>query len=70
LAGKKTQSVLDAPILVLFPIKSFVKTIAFDSGKEFALHEKIAEASLGGNVFRAVDKLNGALKVSQLQNTS
>nr|WP_221895605.1 IS30 family transposase [Bathymodiolus japonicus methanotrophic gill symbiont] len=44
LAGKKAQYVLDATILMLDPIKSFVKTITFDNGKEFTLHEKIAEA--------------------------
>jgi IS30 family transposase len=30
--------------LLLDPIKAFVKTITFDNGKEFTLHEKIAEA--------------------------
>nr|WP_221896513.1 IS30 family transposase [Bathymodiolus japonicus methanotrophic gill symbiont] len=44
LAGKKAQYVLDATILMLDPIKSFVKTITFYNGKEFTLHEKIAEA--------------------------
>ncbi len=37
LTGKKAQYVLDATILVLDPIKSFVKTITFDNGKEFTL---------------------------------
>lgn len=44
LAGKKAQCVLDATVLVLEPIKSFVKTITFDNGKEFTLHEKIADS--------------------------
>ena len=44
LAGKKAQPVLDATVLLLDPIKTFVKTITFDNGKEFTLHEKIAEA--------------------------
>jgi len=43
LSGKKAQPVLDATILMLDPIKTFVKTITFDNGKEFTLHEKIAE---------------------------
>jgi transposase, IS30 family len=44
LSGKKAQPVLDAAVLMLDPIKNFVKTITFDNGKEFILHEKIAEA--------------------------
>lgn len=52
LAGKKAQYVLDATILILNPIKSFVKTITFDNGKEFTLHEKIAE-SLGCDTYFA-----------------
>ena len=44
LSGKKSQLVLDATVLILDPIKTFVKTITFDNGKEFTLHEKIAEA--------------------------
>jgi len=44
LSGKKAQPVLDATVLMLDPIKNFVKTITFDNGKEFTLHEKIAEA--------------------------
>jgi len=44
LAGKKAQYVFDATVLVLDPIKSFVKTITFDNGKEFTLHEKIADS--------------------------
>ena len=44
LSGKKAQPVLDATVLMLDPIKTFVKTITFDNGKEFTLHEKIAEA--------------------------
>jgi len=44
LAGKKAQPVLEATVLLLDPIKTFVKTITFDNGKEFTLHEKIAEA--------------------------
>lgn len=44
LSGKKAQPVLDATVFMLDPIKTFVKTITFDNGKEFTLHEKIAEA--------------------------
>ena len=44
LSGKKAQPVLEATVLLLDPIKAFVKTITFDNGKEFTLHEKIAEA--------------------------
>ncbi|MBT5967254.1 MAG: IS30 family transposase [Gammaproteobacteria bacterium] len=44
LSGKKAQPVLDATVLMLDPIKNFVKTITFDNRKEFTLHEKIAEA--------------------------
>ena len=44
LSGKKAQPVLDATVLMLDPIKKFVKTITFDNGKEFTLHEKIAQA--------------------------
>jgi hypothetical protein len=35
---------LEATVLLLDPIKAFVKTITFDNGKEFTLHEKIADA--------------------------
>jgi IS30 family transposase len=35
---------LDATVLMLDPIKTFFKTITFDNGKQFVLHEKIAEA--------------------------
>ena len=44
LAGKKSQGVFDATILLLDPIKRFVKTITFDNGKEFTQHEKIAKS--------------------------
>ena len=44
LAGKKAQGVFDATILLLDPIKRFVKTITFDNGKEFTQHEKIAKS--------------------------
>ena len=44
LAGKKASPVKDAINELLSPIKPFVKTMTFDNGKEFALHESIAEA--------------------------
>jgi IS30 family transposase len=42
LAGKKAQYVKEAMIALLTPIKEFVKTVTFDNGKEFTLHESIA----------------------------
>ena len=44
LAGKKALYVKDAMIKLLEPIHRYVKTITFDNGKEFTLHEKIAKA--------------------------
>ncbi|MDT8424910.1 MAG: IS30 family transposase, partial [Methyloprofundus sp.] len=44
LAGKKAQGVFEATTFLLDPIKNFVKTITFDNGKEFTLHEKIAKS--------------------------
>lgn len=44
LQGKKAQPVKEAMIALLHPIRQFVKTITFDNGKEFTLHESIAEA--------------------------
>lgn len=44
LQSKKAQHVKQAAIALLQPIKSFVKTITFDNGKEFTLHEPIAKA--------------------------
>ncbi len=44
LAGKKAQAVLDATIELLAPIKTFVKTMTFDNGKEFTLHQDMAKA--------------------------
>ena len=44
LKGKKAQDVKEAVIALLRPIEQFVKTITFDNGKEFAMHEAIAEA--------------------------
>jgi len=43
LKSKKAQNVLQAAIALLQPIKLFVKTITFDNGKEFTLHEPIAK---------------------------
>ena len=43
LPGKKATYVKDAMTALFSPVKKFVKTITFDNGKEFALHEKIAE---------------------------
>lgn len=44
LQGKKAHPVKEAMISLLHPIRQFVKTITFDNGKEFTLHESIAEA--------------------------
>jgi IS30 family transposase len=44
LQSKKAQHVTPATIALLQPIESFVKTITFDNGKEFSLHEAIAKA--------------------------
>lgn len=44
LVGKKAQPVAEAAITLLQGIKSVVKTITFDNGKEFSSHEKIAKA--------------------------
>jgi len=42
LAGKKACNVKEVMIKLLEPIHCYVKTITFDNGKEFTLHEKIA----------------------------
>lgn len=44
LPGKKAQAVKEAIIALLHPIKQFIKTITYDNGKEFTLHESIAKA--------------------------
>ena len=44
LPTKKARGVTDAMIALLNPLKKFVKTITFDNGKEFALHESVAKA--------------------------
>jgi len=46
LAGKKARDVKNAMVKLLQPIREYVKTITFDNGKEFTLHENIAN-SLG-----------------------
>jgi IS30 family transposase len=43
LSGKKAQYVKEAMIALLSPITEFVKTVTFDNGKEFTLHENIAD---------------------------
>lgn len=43
LPGKKAQYVKEAMIALLSPITEFVKTVTFDNGKEFTLHENIAD---------------------------
>ena len=43
LPGKKALYVKDAMIELLHPIKKFVRTVTFDNGKEFTLHESIAK---------------------------
>ena len=45
LPGKRATNVAQAIILLLKPLKKFVKTITFDNGKEFAQHEAIADAT-------------------------
>lgn len=44
LHSKKAPQVKEATIALLRPIAQFVKTITFDNGKEFTLHEPIAKA--------------------------
>lgn len=46
LAGKKAGGVKNAIVKLLEPIREYVKTITFDNGKEFTLHEVVAK-SLG-----------------------
>jgi IS30 family transposase len=43
LPGKKAASVKEAMLMLLKPIQAFVKTITFDNGKEFTLHEVVAK---------------------------
>ena len=43
-SSKKAHAVTDAIGLLLKPIINYVQTITFDNGKEFTLHEKIAES--------------------------
>lgn len=43
LPGKKAQYVKEAMFALLSPITEFVKTVTFDNGKEFTLHENIAD---------------------------
>ena len=40
--GRKAKYVKDAVTALFSPVKQFVKTITFDNGKEFTLHEEIA----------------------------
>ena len=42
LPGKRAKYVKEAMIALCSPVKQFVKTITFDNGKEFSLHEDIA----------------------------
>ncbi len=43
LKGKKAQDVFDVTNILLEPIKDFVKTITYNNGKEFTMHEKTAQ---------------------------
>jgi len=52
LQGKKAKLVKNAMITLLSPITEFVKTVTFDNGKEFTLHEDIAK-DLGCNTYFA-----------------
>ena len=42
-SNKKARAVTDAMIHLFSPLKRFVKTITFDNGKEFTLHEEVAK---------------------------
>jgi IS30 family transposase len=44
LPEKKALAVKEVMIALLHPIEQFVETITYDNGKEFTLHESIAEA--------------------------
>jgi len=44
LKRKKAQELNDAMVKLLKPVKQFVKTITYDNGKEFTLHEAVAES--------------------------
>jgi IS30 family transposase len=52
LQSRNAQDTTKAMQFLLIPFKSFVKTITFDNGKEFTLHEKIAK-SLGCQTYFA-----------------
>jgi IS30 family transposase len=43
LPGKRAKPVQKAIVSLFSPIKQFVKTVTFDNGKEFTLHEDIAK---------------------------
>jgi len=43
LKGKKAEEVREAIIKLLSPVKEYVETMTFDNGKEFVLHEALAE---------------------------
>lgn len=51
LPGKKAKYVQDAMIALFSPIKKYVKTITFDNGKEFTLHENVADSIGCDNYF-------------------
>jgi len=40
---KNALDTTEAILILLTSLKSYVKTITFDNGKEFSLHEKIAK---------------------------
>ena len=42
-ANKTAEAVKDAILGALFPLSAQVETLTYDNGKEFALHEVIAE---------------------------
>jgi len=52
LQRRQAEAVKEAMVLLLDPIKQFVKTITFDNGKEFTQHESIAK-SLSCNTYFA-----------------
>jgi len=51
LAGKKALYVKDAIVKLLQPIQDYVRTITFDNGKEFTLHEDISKSLECKNYF-------------------
>ena len=51
LGSRNAEGVKEAVIALLEPISRFVKTITFDNGKEFSLHQQIAARLECGTYF-------------------